>query len=253
MPRTNRALIVPMLAIAAALHAQTFDAASIKRSAPGNPNGSTFEFLTGGGLRVKNGTFGGLIESAYDVREFQIVGGPAWLSLDRYDVLARSEPGAGAASRAEEMSATRLKLQALLADRFRLIVHREARDLPEYALVKEKSRSGLAPVPALTPLAARAGVQATCGHMTGTQALIANLTLYLSRQLNRPVLDRTGLMGRYNFELSWTPELTPCSDSADNAPSIFTALREQLGLRLDAIKGPVDAIVVDRAERPSQD
>jgi uncharacterized protein (TIGR03435 family) len=89
--------------------------------------------------------------------------------------------------------------------------------------------------------------------MTGTQALIVNLTLYLSRQLNRPVLDRTGLTGRYNFELSWTPELAPCPEATDNAPSIFTALREQLGLRLDSIKGPVDIVVVDRAEKPSED
>jgi len=108
-------------------------------------------------------------------------------------------------------------------------------------------------MPAELQPGARAGVQSTCGHMTGTHALMSNLTLYLSRQLNRPVLDRTGLTGRYNFELSWTPELAPCPDSADNAPSIFTALREQLGLRLESVKGPVETIVVDGAERPSED
>jgi uncharacterized protein (TIGR03435 family) len=128
------------------------------------------------------------------------------------------------------MKATRLKLRALLADRFQLVVHRETRELQEYALAVEKSGSRLAVVPGGTQPAARAGVQATCGHMTGTQAPMLNLALYLSRQLNRPVLDRTGLTGRYNFELSWTPELVPCPEAADNAPSIFTALREQLGL-----------------------
>jgi uncharacterized protein (TIGR03435 family) len=85
--------------------------------------------------------------------------------------------------------------------------------------------------------------------MTGTYASVTNLTFVLSRQLRRPVVDHTGLTERYN----WTPDLTPGSASTDNAPSIFTALREQLGLRLDSIKGPVETIVIDRAERPSED
>jgi len=244
---------VAAVLLGAALQAQTFDAASIKRSAPANPNGSTYEFQRGGGLRVGNSTLLGLIESAYEVRDFQIAGGPSWLNTDRYDVLARSGSGEVATTSAEEMKATRLKLRAVLADRFHLVVHRESRELQEYALVVERRGAGLVAVPADPQPGARAGVQSTCGHMTGTQALISNLVLYLSRQLKRPVLDGTGLTARYNFELSWTPELAPCPDSADNAPSIFTALREQLGLRLDSIKGPVDTVVVDRAERPSED
>jgi len=244
---------VATVLLGAALQAQTFDAASIKRSAPANPNGPTYEFQRGGGLRVGNSTLLGLIESAYDVRDFQIADGPSWLNTDRYDVLARSRSGEVATTSAEEMKATRLKLQAVLADRFHLVVHRETRELQEYALVVEKKGSGLVAVSADTQPGARAGVLSTCGHMTGTQALISNLVLYLSRQLKRPVFDRTGLTARYNFELSWTPELAPCPDSADNAPSIFTALREQLGLRLDSIKGPVDTVVVDRAEKPSED
>ena len=244
---------VAAVLLGAALQAQTFDAASVKRSTPNTPNGSTFEFLPGGGLRVRNSPLRGLIESAYDVRDFQIAGGPAWLNTDRYDVLARSQAGEQANSRAEDMKTTRLKLQALLADRFHLVVHRETRELQEYALVVEKSGSRLVAVPADTQPAARAGVQSACGRMTGTQAPISGLVLYLSRELKRPVLDHTGLPGRYNFELSWTPELAPCADATDNAPSIFTALLEQLGLRLDSIKGPVDTVVVDRAGRPSED
>ena len=108
----NVTLIAGLLVIDATLHAQTFDVVSIKRSAPANPNSSTFEFLIGGGMRVKNGTLLGLIESAYDVREFQIVGGPSWLNADRYDVLARSRSGEVATISAEEMKATRLKLRA---------------------------------------------------------------------------------------------------------------------------------------------
>jgi uncharacterized protein (TIGR03435 family) len=89
--------------------------------------------------------------------------------------------------------------------------------------------------------------------MIGTRATMANLTIYLSRQLSRPVLDATRLTERYSFQLSWTPELAPCADSAENAPSLFTALQEQLGLKLESTKGPVDVLVVDRAERPTED
>jgi bla regulator protein blaR1 len=253
MPRSVSAAAAPVLLLAAILQAQTFDVASIKRSAPANPNGSTFEFLQGGGLRVEYGTLRGLIESAYDVRDYQITGGPSWLNVDRYDVTARSEPGSAEVSRAEEMAATRLKLRALLAERFQLAVHRETRESQEYALDVEKSGSKVITAESVLPNA-RTGIQSTCGRMTGTQASMANLVFVLSRQLRRPVIDRTGLKDRYNFELNWTPDVAPCIGAADNnAPSIFTALREQLGLRLDSIKGPVETIVVDRAERPSED
>src|SRR5258706_116998 len=126
------------LLLVATLLAQTFDAASVKRSAPNNPNGSTFEFLAGGGLRVQNSTLGGLIESAYEIGDFQVSGGPGWVTTDRFDVLARSQPGDATASRAEDMKATRLKLQAVLADRFRLVVHHEMRELQEYTLTVDK-------------------------------------------------------------------------------------------------------------------
>ena len=192
MFRLPRALVGGAVLLSATLHAQTFNAASIKRSEPGNPSGSTFEYQTGGALRVRNGTLRGLIESAYDVRDFQIVGGPGWLNADRFDVLARSESAESPVPRTDEMKTTRLKLQALLADRFKLVVRHETR-------------------------------------------------------------DATGLTERYNFQLSWTPDLVPCADSAENAPSLFTALQEQLGLKLESTRGPVDVVVVDRAERPTED
>jgi uncharacterized protein (TIGR03435 family) len=242
------------LCLTATLHAQTsFDVASIKRSEPNSPNGSTFEYRTGGGLRVQNGTLGGLIESAYDVRDFQIIGGPDWVNVDRFDVLARSASDAAPASRDTDIAATRLKLRAVLADRFQLVLYRETRELPRYVL--RVNRDG--PKPALERASSaantRTGIQSTCGHMMGTSASMTNLTLYLSRQLRRPVLDATGLSERYNFQLDWTPELAPCGDSAGDAPSIFTAIQEQLGLTLDASKGPVDVLVIDSAQRPAGD
>jgi uncharacterized protein (TIGR03435 family) len=188
------------------------------------------------------------------VRDFQIAGGPAWLNVDRFDVFARSESGSAPASPADDTKASRLRLRTLLADRFRLVVHRETREMQEYALGVEKSGVKLRAEAASAPLIPRSGVQSTCGHMTGTQTSIENLAVYLSRELKRPVLNRTGLADRYNFELNWTPDLAPCRDAPDrDAPSIFAALSEQLGLRLDSIKGPVETIVVDRAEKPSED
>jgi len=236
-----------------AVLAQAFDVASVKRSAPDNPNGSTFEYTTGGGLRVLNGTLRGLIESAYDVRDFQVTGGPAWLTTDRYDVVARSQPGDPVTSRADDMKATRLKLQMLLADRFKLTVHREMRELQEYALVTDKKGPKLVVATAADAASGRTGIQSSACHMTATQASLTNLAFVLSRRLQRPVVDRTGLTERYNFQLDWSSDVARCEDANENAPSIFTALQEQLGLKLDPIKGLVETIVVERAERPSDD
>jgi hypothetical protein len=137
--------LVSMLQINAKLFAQaadhgtqvtspTFEAASVKPSEPGNLRGSTFEFLPGGGLRIRNGTLRAILETAYDIREFQIIGGPAWVNSERYDILARSADGPGVADSQDNIKAVRLRLQALLAQRFKLEVHREIRDIPEYAL-----------------------------------------------------------------------------------------------------------------------
>src|SRR5262249_13315634 len=160
-------------------------------------------------------------------------GGPGWINTERFDVLARSAPGGAPSSRDTDVAAARLKLQALLADRFQLAVHRETRELPQYVLRVNKDGPKLT-VERSSAANSRSGIQATCGHMTGTSASMRNLALYLSRQLQRPVLDTTGLSERYRFQLDWTPELAPCGNFQDDAPSIFTAIQAQLGLALDA-------------------
>jgi uncharacterized protein (TIGR03435 family) len=225
---------------------QDFEVASIKRSAPGDFRGSTFELLPGGGLRIVNGTLRSILETAYDIREFQIIGGPAWVNSERYDILARS------ADSTNDIKAVRLRLQALLKERFHLAVHRETRELPEYAL--DVARKGVKLIDENSPNGSRSGIQRSCGQMIGTNTTMTNLSLQLARQLDRPVVDRTGLSGKYNFRFAWTPDTGPCPDSPDssNAPSIFTALEETLGLRLEAIKGPVDSLVIDSADRPSE-
>jgi uncharacterized protein (TIGR03435 family) len=231
---------------------------------PGNLSGSTFEFLPGGGLRIINGTLRAMLETAYEVREFQTLGGPSWVGSERYDIVARSAEAPQTGTAAEDIKTTRLRLQALLAQRFKLQVHRETRELPEYTLEIARGGPRLANGDASNGSNnAPSGIQRSCGQMIGTKTTMANLSLMLSRQLDRTVLDRTGLTGRYNFRFEWTPETGPCSAPADgaapggaaipsNAPSIFTALQETLGLKLESIKGPVDSLVIDRAERPSE-
>ena len=235
---------------------QDFEVASIKRSEPGSLRGSTFEFLPGGSLRIANGTLRAILETAYDVREFQILGGPGWVNSERYDILARTADSlSNLAGATNDVKAVRLRLQALLRQRFNLEVHRETRELPEYALeVAKKGPKLIQDGGSNGSSNARTGIQRSCGQMIGTNATMANLTLMLARQLDRPVLDRTGLTGKYNFQFVWTPDSGPCSGSPDssNAPSIFTALEETLGLRLESIKGPVDSLIIDHADRPSE-
>src|SRR5262249_36623332 len=136
-----------------------------------------------------------------------------------------------------------------------LEVHRETRELPEYALeVAKKGPKLIQDDASNVSNNARSGIQRSCGQMIGTNTTMANLSLMLARQFDRPVLDRTGLTGKYNFEFAWTPDTHPCSGSPDssNAQSIFTAVEETLGLRLVSIKGPVDSLIIDHAERPSE-
>jgi bla regulator protein BlaR1 len=237
-----------------------FEVASVKPSAPSDLRGSTFQFTPDGGLRVTNGTLKGIIETAYDVRQFQISGGPGWLNTERYDILAKSASD-GNGDQVESIKETRIRLQWLLAQRFQLKVHRDTKELPVYVLALGKKGSKLIEAEAPSaPGSSATGIQARCGQMVGTSASMVNLAVYLSRQLDRSVLDRTGLSGKYNFQLEWTPDAGPCSApsnggspgaaiSSPDGASIFTALQEQLGLKLEATKGPVDIIVVDRAEK----
>ena len=243
MLRKYSALLAFFLAASSA-QVLDFEAASIKPSAPNDLRGATFQFTAGGGITVTNGDLKGLIEMAYDVRDFQISGGPGWVNSARYSISAKP-PHDGA----DSIKDARLRLQKLLTDRFQLQIHRETRTAPEYALMLSKGGSKLTQADAnVKPMGIRRG----CGEMTGTGATMNNLTMMLSRQLGRPVLEQTGLTGVYNFQLDWTPDSGPCpGHTSDAAPggSLFTALQEQLGLRLEAIKGPVEMIVIDHAEK----
>ena len=206
---------------------------------------------TGNRIAYLRATLCGLIRVAYDVRDYQIVNMPAWMTKPEpsifYDIETRTANGATLSP-----EHARRMLQALLADRFQLRTRRESRELPVYALVvgskgpafKEGGPSPCPDKPKGTMLMGP-GLFASCGPTTS----MAHLAQTLSHETDRVVVDRTGLAGNFAFRLEWTRDNTPVR--ADSAPSIYTAVQEQLGLRLEPQRLPVEAVVVDRAERPS--
>ena len=241
--RLGRFVLLVILTAPAGI-AQSFDAASVKAADPAAV-GSTFQFPAGGRLRISNGTLRQIIETAwYEYRDFQIVGGPSWLNSERYDISATSE-SRGAADGVPEV---RKKLQALLRERFELQVHPETRELPLYRLVPGKS--GLKIESADAAASRPPGIQSSCGRMIGTSTTMANLAVYLSRQLHRPVEDESELAGKYSFEVEWTPDDAPCSPPTEG-PSLFTAIQEKLGLRLESAKGPQQVLVIDNVKKPN--
>lgn len=175
------------------------------------------------------------------------------MDSDRYDVDAKASPDgltAAVAMTPARIQDTRRRLQTLLAARFQLRVRHTTKELPVLALDPAKSGPKLAAGEAGS---GPVGIRAACGLMEASRATMANLAFALSRELRRPVRDFTHLDGGYNFRLQWAPDAGPCPDAgaAADLPDLFTALQEQLGLRLASTRGPVAVIVIDRAEKPA--
>jgi len=246
---------------------ESFEVASIKPSDPGGRN--TFVNITpGGGFRATNVNVRFLIRVAYHVQNFQISGGPAWMSSEMYDIAAKSADGADVdirrmseAQREEYEKRIQLKVQNLLADRFNLTIHREAKEMPVYELVIAKGGPKLATAPEDNGKGRR-GMGMRPGHFEGIGATLPMLAQALSDATGRKVIDKTNITGEYNFKLEWTPEpgqMAPPPGAGNepppqpdpSGPSIFTAIEEQLGLKLQATKGPVEVLVIDRVEKPS--
>ena len=265
-----------------------FEVASIKQNKSGdgrvllgNPPGGRFT-ATNVPLRA-------LISFAYGTPQplpnFRIIGGPAWIDSDRFDINAKAsaefQPGAGGPS-------TELlqMLRTLMAERFKLVVHSESRELPVYELVMARSdgrpgpqlrksdvdcaalfasrRGGGPPPPPPGPgeRPPMCGMFGTPGRIAGGSVNMAQLGTLLSRLVNRTVVDKTGLAGNFDVDLTFTPDqpLGPPPPGAPalppidpNGPSIFTALQEQLGLKLDSQKGAIDVVVIDSVEHPTED
>jgi uncharacterized protein (TIGR03435 family) len=258
----------------------SFEVASIKPNRSGELNISIgFQpgrFVTTG-TTVKQ-----LIALAYDVRDLQVSGGPSWVDSERYNIEAKEPdsfaqelPKLAPAQRAAQL---RLMVQSLLADRFKLKLRHESKELPVYALVVAKNGPKLHEAkPGDTYPNGMKGpdgvghagmMRMGPGQLTGQGLPAESLARLLSQALGRTVMDQTGLKGSYDFTLQWTPEPTqgamlkgpeggkPVTDNAppleSSGPSIFTAIQEQLGLKLESRKGPVDNLVIDHVEKPSE-
>lgn len=224
-----------------------------------------------GGVYVgTNLTLHQLVTEAYRLRPFQVIGGPGWIKLDRFDINAKAPEGA--TGRPDPM------LRTLLADRFKLRAHTETKEQQVYALVLARADGRLGPklvastqecgAPARggAPGAAAPPPREPCGmnmNGTGTTAMLKGIGQPLARLattlsgsgVEGIMVDRTGLTGNFDIELQWTPENLRSAAAAvgGDGPSLFTALQEQLGLKLESSRGPVEYLVIDSAEQPSPD
>ena len=260
-----------------------FEVASIKPNPAGFAGPTQSQIQPGGRFVATNIPVRLLIGQAYQVQSYRLVGGPRWLSTDGFDINAKADgdlfPRAG-------VRPLEGALRTLLADRFKLVVHTEIRQLPIYALVLARSDGRLGPnltrssrTDCDAVLAAARGSSGgppppppppghapPCGGRTGNgtfamdSATPSQLANYLSAYLEKRVVDQTGLTGRFNADLTWTPDQMPQRPPGTpddlpaidpNGPSIFTAVQEQLGLKLKPTTGPVEVLVIDRVERPT--
>jgi uncharacterized protein (TIGR03435 family) len=237
-----------------------FEAASVRASSAEDRR-MYIEPAGGGRFTARNVSLSWLVQFAYDVQWNQITGGPAWMTSARFDVTARAEKADVSADQIRRMVGT------LLAERFGLKIHSESRELPIYALTTAKStakaNANLRKLDGCPVLQAYGGRpldalplchifdMPTGGQLTANGVTMEEFTNELTDLTHRTVRDRTGIAGAYDFHLSWTPDdATPAPDTS--LGSIFTALTEQLGLKLVSEKGPVDFWVVDHAEKPSE-
>jgi uncharacterized protein (TIGR03435 family) len=248
-----------------------FDAASIKVNKSGEAGGRYG--LRPGQVIVTNYTLRDIIRNAWGLQRYQIVEGPDWLAQDRFDITAKAPDGTA-------QPQLQTMMQALLAERFTLRVHREMRDLPIYELVPASRDRRLGPkmqeaaFDCAVAAAARArgetvvppqpvgdmpvcGARANPGRLLAGNYRVSDFARNLSGFAGRAITDRTGLTGIYNFDLTWTPDEPPPPGASlppwydPNGPSLFTAVQEQLGLKLEPATGPVDVLVIDSAERPT--
>lgn len=237
-----------------------FEVASVKPHRTADDVMFALQFHDGGRFTA-TGTVRMLIRTAYGVQESQLASGPGWMDSDRFDIVAKAE---GAAT----PEVMRLMLRQLLADRFAVRMHTESRDMPIYTLGVTRADPTLGPrIRRATASCERTpcDIRFAPGTLTASALTMTDLATNLSMWVDRIVTNGTGLDGTFDLRLTWTPDRLPQAptplgtadlpvDAVDpNGPSLFTALREQLGLRLDAEHGPAEVWVVDRVERPTID
>jgi uncharacterized protein (TIGR03435 family) len=234
-----------------------FEVATIK---PANQDGGRWiRMQSTDRFQAHNHAVRTLIAAAYDLNPQAITGGPEWVDSDRWEVLAKT-PGDVRPNLTEQMA----MLRQLLSERFKLGFHREPKELSIYALNIAKGGPKLRES-TVSPDATPEGppplvfvLSPTVVRLPARYATVAEFASVLQRSpLDRPVVDRTGLSGRYDFDLEFAPDerlwggILPAPENSDK-PDLFKAVQEQLGLRLEATRGPVDALIIDRIERPTE-
>jgi uncharacterized protein (TIGR03435 family) len=242
----------------------SFEVASIKPSNSGVPGFS--QFLPGGKYRGTKLTLKSVVAVAYDVLQKQIAGGPSWIETDRYDINAQADAGLGIESNRAGVDKTKQMLRSLLSDRFKLTVHTEMREEPIYALTIAKGGPKLVKAAReekvcqdlLTTLSCHVFIGGQGRGLDGRTVTISEVAGALATWVDRPVLDRTAIQGEFDIHIDpWLPilQVAAAPDREDavrdpSRPSLFALLEEQLGLKLEATKGPVEFLVIDRAEKP---
>jgi uncharacterized protein (TIGR03435 family) len=252
-----------------------FEVASIKRDVSVQP-GPQYRIFPG--FTVQRATLRDLVKLAYFIHDFQVSGGPGWINSDRYNIEAKAE--APPAFNQEYRVLQLRRLQTLLQDRFKLVLHRETKELPVYELTVAKS-SPTSPPPNciqrdpgdLPTIAPGKTVMDYCGfggfgrgQYQASSGSMPELADALALPLGRTVVDKTGITGRFRIQLAFAPDTSTsafpdaggpgrpaeAAPPTDRGPDIFTAIREQLGLKLESGKGPVEVLVIDHVEKPSE-
>jgi uncharacterized protein (TIGR03435 family) len=253
----------PLASQAPAGAARTFEVASVKRNNSGR-SGWNLSPQEGGRFSAQNISIRQVVLFAYNLRDFQLTNDPAWLQSMRFDIEART--GVDTA-----MAATKDLVKSLLAERFGFAAHAETRQLPIYSLVRLRADGSLGPGlktrDCSAPDEAVRTVGSGCGGVirnqdkgadtiTGSGVPIAMLAISLSGSMNSVVTDKTGLSGSYDFQLRWSDPgaiaANQTSTTLSDAPVLTTAVQEQLGLRLQPDRGPVEVLVVDRVSEPTE-
>ncbi len=228
---------------------ETFDVISVKPSAPNSgvfttrPNPDNF-MMTGATLKF-------LVQYAYGVHDFQVEEASSWMASTRFDVFAKMDPVPNDATASvtdsqdwrHDQKLVETRLQSLLADRFGLRLHKTTSDRPIYILVIAKGG------PKLHAAKTNTGYSASPGQLICSYSSMDNLAALLADATDRIVVDGTKLPGAFSFTLRWSRD--DIANTVSNLPGLFTALTEQLGLKLQSAKGPVELLVIDRATLPS--
>jgi bla regulator protein blaR1 len=246
------ALATPV--VIGALRAQSgveykFEVASIRPAAPGYGNSTSIN-TNESRLTTRNASLFSLITFAYGVQPYQIHGVPEWVREDRYDIAAKYETvedrNVSRFNEEPRNERIRARLRNLLAERFQLKLREDTKELPIYALVQDRGGHKLKPAPN-GPGSMNTNQNNGSGTLRGDGVPAKGLANALSGLVGRPVIDETGLTDLYLMEMKWSGE-----SAADGGPSIFTAVREQLGLKLESKKGPVTTYIIEQAEKPSE-